>query len=785
MKKLEVDKILNFLTEYCVSDGGKQMVIDLKPSYDIEEVQDLLEEVSVAKSMINTQGSPELLGIKNVENSLKRTELSGVLSCLELLEVATLLKTARLLSSYHEEIEDRSVVLDKYFNLLSGDARLENAIFNAVLSDDELSDTASSELFEIRRKIRSLNAKTREHLNKMIAKENKFLQENLISIRNDRFVIPVKSEHKGDVSGLIHDVSSSGSTLFIEPQEVVLANNELRILIEEEKREVERILKMFSQDIKKIAENIRLDFKVLSMLDFIFAKAKLSIKMNANRPKITDNGHICLKNAIHPLLDPKTAVPVSIEVGGEFDTLIITGPNTGGKTVCLKTLGLLTVMTSLGLHIPADSDSFVYIGGKVYADIGDEQSIGESLSTFSSHMTNIISILEIAEENDLLLFDELGSGTDPLEGSALAVSIIEHARKLSCKILATTHYSDIKLYALETDGVKNASFEFDMETLSPTYNLIIGSPGKSNAFEISTRLGLNCDIIANARTLLSSEHNRFEKIIENLESDTKRAEEFKKQAEEMRVIAKNALIRAESKEKSIDDKYDSMVEKARLQSVRMLDQAKLASKQTFAQLDELKKMSKDDVKSANIAKARSEIYGNLSELEIKELQRKQRKAIYKVTRDQIKVGMEVRLLKTNNIVTVISLPDKQDKIVCKAGILKMTVSLEEIEIFSKNPQKPKNKSPKTSPTRELRNNKVQLEVDVRGMDSLEALSELELFISSSIMSNIDEGMIIHGHGTGVLKSSIRSHLRSHKHIKSFRPGKYGEGEDGVTVITFK
>ena len=786
--KLEIDKILQFLEDLCISDGGKQLALNQIAIYDSIEVSELLHEVTTAKTMIDMQGAPGFYGIKCPENALKRTELDGILSCEELLELALLLKTARLLGSYHEEIPDRSFVLDKYFSLLTGDARLENALFSAIISEEELSDTASSELFEIRRKIRNLNSKTRESLNKMISKENKFLQENLITMRNNRFVIPVKTEHKGEVSGLIHDVSASGSTLFIEPTEVLEANNELRILIDDEQKEVKRILQMFSKDCKKIASTVRLDYKILTELDYIFAKAKLSINLNANEPILTDDGYTNLINAVHPLLDAKTAVPVTLEIGGEFDTLIITGPNTGGKTVSLKTLGLLTVMASMGMHIPCDASSQVYIGGMVYADIGDEQSIGESLSTFSSHMTNIISILDVATQNDLVLFDELGSGTDPLEGSALAVAIIEYARKLSCRILATTHYSDIKLYALETEGVQNASFEFNMETLSPTYNLIIGSPGKSNAFEISTKLGLEISIVDNAKSLLSSEHNRFETIIANLEKDHLKAMEFKKEADQMRVIAKNALFRAEQKEQSSEEKYDTMVEKARLQATKMLDEAKRASRDAFNEIDELRKMSKEDIKTANINKARAEIHKNLSDVELQSLQKARRQNSVVPTAAELKVGVEVRLLKTNNIATIISPPDKQGKLVCKAGILKITANINEVEIFKKssvqNTKKPRHTPPKTQ-ARPLRNDAITREVDIRGMDSLEGLCEVDSFISSCILSNIEEGYIIHGKGTGVLKNAVRDHLRSDRHIKSYRPGRYGEGEDGVTVITFK
>ena len=785
-KKLELDKILKMLEEKCISSLAKKMCLELKENYNNEDVEELLSEVSSAKDMLRMSGYPSFYEFSDVESSLKRTELDGVLSPEELLDIALVLKTARDVGSYHDSLETAPKNLDKYFAQITGNKILEDAIYNSVSSEYELFDTASHELFEIRRRVRNLNSKIRDNLNKMVSKENKFLQENLVTIRNDRFVIPVKTEHKGAVSGLIHDVSASGNTLFIEPTEIVVANNELRLLIEDEKREISRILKMLSVDCKNSAYTIRLDTQILTILDFIFAKAKLSESLNCTVPALTKYGYTHLINAIHPLLDPKTAVPVTLEIGGDFDTLIITGPNTGGKTVSLKTLGLLTLMTSLGLHIPVSEQSEIYIGGKVYADIGDEQSIGESLSTFSSHMSNIIAILEKAEKNDLVLFDELGSGTDPLEGSALAISIIEYGRKLSLRLLATTHYTDIKLYALSTDGVQNASFEFNMETLSPTYNLIIGTPGKSNAFEISKRLGLDSSIITHAKSLLDDDHNHFEDVLTRIESDRISAENLRKSAKEMSEIAKNALSSAKEREDAMNKKYDDLVEKGRLQSLKMINEAKKASQDAFREIEDLKKCAKEDVKTANINKARAEINKNLSKVELEKLQSLRRKNAKIPSASSIKIGAQVRLLKTNNIVTVIELPDKNGKLLLKAGILKISATLNEIELFEDTNKKvqEKRKIPQNT-NRQLRNSPLKREVDIRGMDVLEGLSEVEIFISNAILSNLEEGFIIHGKGTGVLKNAVRDHVRSHKQVRTYRAGVYGEGEDGVTVITFK
>ncbi len=783
---LEIEKILSRLLEHCTLESTKERINSLDYSYDTLEVKDLLSEVTSAKELIEVYGNPAFYEIVNPESALKRVELGGILSCGELLEVALLLKNARELTEYLPDENNIVTSLEKHFSLLQIEKRLEDGIYNAIVSEDEVSDKASSQLFEIRRRIRVLNGKTREYLNKFVTKENRALQENLVTIRNDRYVVPVKASHKGEIPGLIHDISSSGQTLFIEPTIVVEANNELKILHEEEKLEVERILKLLSLDVKNFASIIRLNYELLEELDFIFAKAKLSYALNAVEPNLTDDGYTNLINSVHPLLDPKEAVPVSIEIGGTFDTLVITGPNTGGKTVCLKTIGLFTKMASLGLHIPVSEGSEIYISGKVYADIGDDQSINESLSTFSSHIKNIMTILEKAEKNDLILFDELGSGTDPMEGSALAVAIIEHARKLGCRVVATTHYSDIKLYALDTEGVENASFEFDMDLLCPTYKLIIGSIGKSNAFEISERLGLDISIITNAKSMLSSEHNKFENILNELEQNRKDAEELRDNAKEMQEIAKKALHRAEEKERELNQKYDNLLDKAKREAQTIVDEAKRSSRFALNEIENLKKASKEDIKSANINKAREEINRSLSDAERKNLE-KMRKA-KPVNANELKVGTQVKLLKTGNIATVIELPNKDMKVLCKAGILKITAHISEIEVIGGNDNSQnnnKNNHNHKKPVRELRNSKITRELDIRGFDTLDGIHEVDTFIAGVMISNVEEAYIIHGKGTGALKNAVREHLRRHKHIKSFRPGVYGEGEDGVTVITTK
>lgn len=793
---LELEKILENLTEYCALSATKERVNALEISHDIVEVMDLLAEVTNAKKLLIRCGNPVFYDVCDPESALKRTELNGVLSCEELLEIAVLLKNARELSEYIEIDVEKATVLDKYFSVLQPQPRLEDNIFKAIVSKNEVADNASQNLLQIRRKIRVLNVKTREYLSKFITKENRALQENLITIRNNRFVIPVKSEFKGQIPGLIHDISASGATLFIEPTAVVEANNEIKILIEEEKIEVERILKLLSMDCKTFAGLIRLNHKILTELDMIFAKAKLSIVQNAMQPKLNTDGYTNLIEAVHPLLDQKTAIPVTISVGGEFDTLIITGPNTGGKTVCLKTIGIFTKMVGLGLHIPVSEGSEINIGGKVFAAIGDEQSIGESLSTFSAHMKNIIEILDKATRNDLILFDELGSGTDPAEGSALAVAIIEYARSKNARIVATTHYSDIKLYASNTERVENASFEFDVENLTPTYNLVIGNVGKSNAFEISKKLGLSDKIIENAKNFLTTEHNKFENLLAELESSKIETDKLKAEAIEIKNIAKNTLERAEAKERELSQKMDNELFKAKKEAASILDEAKRASRQALNEIDELKKQAKDDARFTNVNKTRADIHKNLSPSAMPAVQ----KAHTPVNVADLTVGTEVKLIKTGNIATVIEAPNREMKVLVKAGILKITAHVTELEIVKKSvqniPQNPlKNKQsmtpkpfgarPVSQPTRQLRNNSAMREVDIRGMDTLEGISEVEAFISSALMSNLNEGFVIHGKGTGVLKNAVREHLRGHKNVKSYRPGVYGEGEDGVTVVTFK
>lgn len=786
MHTLELEKVLEQLSLECALESTKETINTLESSHDIIELRELLEEVTEAKKLLETNGKPVFYEISDPNDTLKRSEMNGVLTCGELLEIALHLKNSREMSEFLNDNEQ--TILDKYFKGLRPEQRFEETIFKVCLSENEMSDNASPELLRIRRKIRVLNVEIREYLQKFTSRENRALQENLITIRNNRFVIPIKSEYKGQIPGLIHDISASGATLFIEPTAVVDANNEVKILLEEEKKEVERILKLLTLDCKDLAELIRLNHSILIQLDFIFAKAKLSEKQNASAPKLNITGYTNLINAVHPLLEQKTAVPITFSVGGEFDTLIITGPNTGGKTVCLKTIGLFTKMTCLGLHVPVGEGSEISVCGEVYAAIGDEQSIGESLSTFSAHMKNIIDILNKAKKNDLILFDELGSGTDPIEGSALAVSIIEHARLKNAKIVATTHYTDIKVYASDTEGVENASFEFDMENLTPTYNLVIGNVGKSNAFEISEKLGLDKNIIENAKKMLSSEHNKFENLLAELEAKKLETEKIRKEVKEIKSVAKASLKRAEEKEREIAQKADNEIYRAKKEANSLLEEAKRATRQALVEVEELKKQAKDDIRQTNVNKARAEIHKNFSSAQMQNVQ--QMREAKPVVASELQIGTEVKLLKTGTTAIVSELPNREMKVVLKAGAMRLTAHITELEIVKKNLPNPlENKKPKPRPfgtnTREIRNSKVAREVDIRGMDTLEGIAEVELFISSALMANLEEGFIIHGKGTGVLKNSVREHLSGHRNVKSFRPGIFGEGEDGVTVVAFK
>ena len=611
---LELPIVLDMLAAEAVTEGGKEACLKLRPSADRLEVKNRLSETSAAKNMMVVRGSPSLSGIKDIRPSLSRADLGGSLNTIELLSIARVLQCARLVKGYTSDDKLGKSCIDHLFAALHANRFLEEKITGSIVGEDEIADSASSELANIRRKIRAASARVRDCLQKIISSPSyaKVLQEPIITMRSDRFVVPVKAECKGAVPGLVHDISASGATLFIEPMAAVKANNELRELTAKEKTEIERILSELSADCASHAEDIASDYSYLITLDGIFARAKLSYKFNGIEPELREKG-VVLHRARHPLLPKDKAVPISLELGDDFDTLIITGPNTGGKTVTLKTIGLLNVMAQCGLHIPADDGSGVPVYRHVLADIGDEQSIEQNLSTFSAHMTNIVHILNECDSNSLLLFDELGAGTDPTEGAALAIAVIEHARKMGAMVAATTHYAELKVYATNENGIQNASCEFDVETLSPTYRLLVGVPGKSNAFAISERLGLSKDIIDDAKARIGVQNESFEATIEKLEQtrallERDRAEAAKKLREAEDNAKKAAFLRAE-----LSVRLEKADEKARREAERIIAEARETAESTFAELDDMRRRINEDEQAQEVNSARSELRRRLNE----------------------------------------------------------------------------------------------------------------------------------------------------------------------------
>ncbi len=773
---LELDRVLQMLSESAVSDAAKQDAMELAPSDDAKEVGRRLAETDAARNMIGLHGSPSFSGIRDIGGALKRADIGGMLNTRELLDVAALLRIARAVKDYSA---DTAGSIDHLFKALKTNRFLEEKITTAIVSEDEISDAASSALADIRRHIRTANAKIRETLQKFITSPNyaKYLQDPIITMRADRHVLPVKAEHRSEINGLVHDVSSSGATYFIEPMSVVQLNNDLRERQASEQKEIERILAELSADVSGASEDIRENYRSLVALDLIFAKGKLSYKLDASTPEIRESGEIYLKNARHPLLDIKTAVPITVRLGFEYDTLVITGPNTGGKTVALKTLGLLVLMCACGLHIPVSDGSRVSVFKRVFADIGDEQSIEQSLSTFSSHMKNIVNILGMADDRSLILFDELGAGTDPVEGAALAVAIIQHARGLGAKIAATTHYAELKMFAMTTPGVENASCEFDVETLKPTYRLIIGIPGKSNAFAISKRLGLEDNIIDYAGNLVRSEDKRFEDVLAQLEQKRSALEREQLQTEKLRIEAEEYAKKAQAFHAATERERAGAADRARAEARKIIADARAEADTVMEELRESAKMAASEDNFRQINEARASLRRRLNEAEaaIGGSMGTQEPVLEE---RPIKPGDVVVLAGTNTAATVLQGPDKDGMVSLQAGIMKVTVKSSELRHAAKK------EIPKTYESSSGGNFAKQQssEVDLRGMTSDEAISVMEMFIDNAFRAKLTGVSIIHGKGTGALRTAVHGALRKNKLVKSFRLGRYGEGESGVTIV---
>lgn len=782
---LELPVVLDMLAAEAVTDGGKEACRSLRPSSDRLEVKNRLAETSAAKEMMVVRGSPSLSGIKDIRPSLSRAELGGSLNTIELLNIARVLQCARLVKGYTSDDKLGKSCIDHLFAALHANRFLEEKITGSIVGEDEIADSASSELANIRRKIRAASARVRDCLQKIISSPSyaKVLQEPIITMRSDRFVVPVKDECKGAIPGLVHDISASGATLFIEPMAAVKANNELRELAAKEKTEIERILAELSADCAAHAEDIASDYSYLITLDGIFARAKLSYKLNGIEPELREKG-VVLRRARHPLLPKDKAVPISLELGEDFDTLIITGPNTGGKTVTLKTIGLLNVMAQCGLHIPADDGSGVPVYRHVLADIGDEQSIEQNLSTFSAHMTNIVHILNECDADSLLLFDELGAGTDPTEGAALAIAVIEHARKMGANVAATTHYAELKVYATNENGIQNASCEFDVETLSPTYRLLVGVPGKSNAFAISERLGLSKEIIDDAKARIGVQNASFEATIEKLEQtrallERDRAETAKKLREAEESAKKAAFLRAE-----LSVRLEKADEKAKRDAERIIAEARQTAENTFAELDEMRRKMNDDEQTQEINHARSELRRKLNESQgkLKAKAPEQPKEEKKSARD-VRAGDTVEIKSMGVKAEVIDVnPDGTLNL--RAGIMNVKLKPDDVYLIEGHAAKQKKQSVTLAGSTAPRA-AVSPEIDLRGMESIEAVNAAEQYIDSAVMGKLKTVTIIHGKGTGALRAAVQQMLKRNKAVKSYRLGRFGEGESGVTIVELK
>lgn len=786
LKALELDRVLEMLAREATCDDAKELALKLKPVNDIDEAQLLLSQTEDAYSLLARFGAPSFSGLKNVNNALSRAAAGGELNTSELLAIAGTLRAVRSLYEWYGHFSSVRTNLDFFFEGITVNKYLEAKIFSVIISEDEISDKASDELFEIRRKKRAKANSIREKLDGIIhsAHYQKFLQEPIVTQRNGRYVVPVKSENRADVPGLVHDMSASGATVFIEPVSVVDANNEIKILESREREEIRRILFELSTEAGSFSESIKSSYDSAVMLNLIFAKAHLAEKMKASMPLLNKEGIIELNKARHPLLNPETVVPTDIMLGGEFDTLVITGPNTGGKTVAIKTLGLLTLMAECGLLIPAGDNSRIAIFENVLVDVGDEQSIEQSLSTFSSHIVNIIDIMKQAGDNSLVLIDELGSGTDPIEGAALAVSIIEYLRAKGARIAATTHYAELKAYALETEGVSNGSCEFDVNTLRPTYKLLIGVPGRSNAFAISERLGMDKSVVEEAKKIVGNENRSFEAVLESLEATRLELEKEKERAEKAVQAADRMRSKAQSEKDKIAQLKANELEKAKREAEKIINSAKRQSADFLLKLEQLKKEAENSNATEVARTTRREIKNRLGEMQEiidpRELAENWDED-YKLPRPVVKGdAVIIRGIGEGEVLEV-----GREKVLVQSGIFKTRVKMGDLMLTEKK-KKPKPVSQRSVyRTTSRADADVTTELDLRGQTVDEALMNLGLFIDKCVLNNIPEIRIIHGKGTGALRSAVTQELRHHPNIKAFRLGVYGEGENGVTIAELK
>lgn len=787
LRVLEYNKIIDLLATKASSSLGLKYIEELTPKPDYKEVKDMLEETSEAQGILIKRGHVNLGGIQDVSDSVKRAEIGAVLDPGSLLKISDNLRAARNLKrslTPGEEEDFNYPMIQSLSDSLYVYRDIEEEINNAIISEIEISDNASPTLRSIRRGILQKNQSIRTKLNSIISSTTyqKYLQDAIISVRGDRFVVPVKAEYRSQVSGIIHDQSSSGATLFIEPMSIVEMNNELRKLKLDEQEEIERILTELTKLVGEVAGDILSNQVILGKLDFAFAKGKLSLSMKAIEPILNEEKNINIKNGRHPLLDADKVVPNNIYLGEDFDTLVITGPNTGGKTVTIKTIGLFALMTQSGLHVPADYGSSMCVYDNVFADIGDEQSIEQSLSTFSSHMTKIVGILNEVNSDSLVIFDELGAGTDPVEGAALAIAILEDVNMAGAKCIATTHYSELKNYALTKDRVENAAVEFDVNTLSPTYKLLIGVPGKSNAFEISRKLGLRDYIIDRAKEFINTDNIELEDVLQNVEKNRIKAEEERAEAEQLKKEIEYVKAEYDRKLEKLNVSREKMMEKARSEAFSITRQAKEEADNILKELRNMEMEMASKEKNKKIEALRKELADSMGNLQpsVKSM------IVPKVSNKEIKdlkSGDEVKVITLNQEGTVVSVDKKKKEAVVQMGIMKMTLPFKALQIAQKE-----KKSIVTKSTRQIISSKsgsVKSEVDLRGLNLEEAIVEVDKYLDDACVAGLETVTIIHGVGTGVLKKGLQDVLKKNKHVKSQRPGQYGEGGMGVTIVEIR
>lgn len=780
LRILEFNKIKDKIKKYARTNAGKEKISDLAPYDNVYEINNKLDETNEALEVILDKGNPPLEGLFDIHEGVERARKGGTLTPEQLLKIGSTLRAARNMKEFfkREDFEKAYERLEDLAYILTPVKNLEDDIERSIVSEEEISDKASATLYNIRRSLKEKNSSVREKISSIVRSHSKYLQDDLYTMRGDRYVIPVKSEYKSAVPGIVHDQSSTGATFFIEPMSLVNLNNEIRELVLKEKAEIDRILAELSFKVKENSEQCLSNFKMLVEFDFIFAKARYGERLNAVRPLIREDGRFNIYSGRHPMIDDDKVVPSDVYIGEDFDTLMITGPNTGGKTVTIKMVGLLHIMGLSGLLIPARDNSSLSFFTEVFAEIGDEQSIEQNLSTFSSHMTNIVEIMRYVDDKSLVLFDEIGSGTDPAEGAALAISIIETLRSRKSRIIATTHYSELKAYALKTDGVENASVEFDIETLRPTYRLLIGVPGKSNAFEISKRLGLVEGIIKRAKAYMSEENLQFENLIRDLQEKSIVAKKEAREASALKKEAEELKLRYEDKLQKLEKARDKAYMDARHEAKEIIANAKEEADEILKAMRALEKMGIEGGGRARLEEERKKLKDSLEHKEkgLHNMKENEGEPITNVT-----LGMEAFLPSLNQTVVIISMPDNRGDVQVEAGIMKINVKLKDLRKTKVTKQE------KVKKKREVKLNLSNIEsrVDLRGMDSEEACYKTDKYLDDAYRANLGEVTIVHGKGTGVLRNAITAMLKRHPHVKSFRLGVYGEGGDGVTVVELK